>query len=160
MSMRNERLANRATGFTLVELMVTIVIGTILLGIAIPSYQSQIRKSRRVEARNAVLDLASREERFFSTANAYTNDPPSLGYSAFGVANPVGSGYYYLTVTVQAADPTIPQLAGYTITATATGTQQVKDTACQQFIVNQIGQQSSVDGSNVTTTGSASTCWN
>jgi type IV pilus assembly protein PilE len=158
MNMRNERRATRTTGFTLVELMVTIAIGAMLLAIAVPSYQSQIRKSRRVEARNAVLDLASREERFYSTANAYTNDPPSLGYGAFGAATPVGSGYYYLTVTVQAADPTIPRLAGYTLTATATGT-QVKDTACQQFIVNQIGQQSSVDGGNVTTTGSASICW-
>jgi type IV pilus assembly protein PilE len=159
MNMRNERQATRTTGFTLVELMVTIAIGTMLLAIAVPSYQSQIRKSRRVEARNAVLDLASREERFYSTANAYTNDPPSLGYGAFGAATPVGSGYYYLTVTVQAADPAIPQLAGYTITAFATGT-QVKDTACQQFIVNQIGQQSSKDSGGTTTTGSASACWN
>jgi type IV pilus assembly protein PilE len=159
MIMRNNWQATRATGFTLIELMVTIVIASVLLAIAVPSYQSQIRKSRRVEARNALLDLAAREERFFSTANTYTNDPASLGYNAFGAGSPIGSGYYYLKVVPQAADPTIPQQAGYTLTAIATGT-QLKDTACQQFIVNQIGQQSSMDANNVTTTGSASTCWN
>ena len=47
----------RVAGFTLVELMVTILIGAILLAIAVPTYQAQIRKSRRTEARNAVLDL-------------------------------------------------------------------------------------------------------
>ncbi|HHZ88190.1 MAG TPA: prepilin-type N-terminal cleavage/methylation domain-containing protein, partial [Chromatiaceae bacterium] len=37
-------------GFTLIELMVTIVIVAILASIAIPSYTGQIQKSRRAEA--------------------------------------------------------------------------------------------------------------
>lgn len=145
-----------SAGFTLIELMVTIVIATILLSIAIPSYQAQIRKSRRTEARNALLDLAAREERYFSTANAYSQTPADLGYTAFGAANPIGSGYYYLTVTATAAAPATNQLATYTLTATATGT-QVNDTSCRTFTVNQLGQQSSQDGSTNDTT---TTCWN
>jgi len=54
-------------GFTLVELMVTVMIAAILLAIAVPSYQAYIRKSRRTEAKTAVLDLAGREETLFST---------------------------------------------------------------------------------------------
>src|ERR1700733_13568803 len=85
-------------GFTLVELMVVIVIATVLLSIAIPGYQTQIRKSRRTEARTAVLDLASREERFLSTANNYSQTTTDLGYSGtFPVT--VGAGYYTLNVT-------------------------------------------------------------
>ncbi len=54
-------------GFTLIELMVTIMVAAILAAIAVPSYTSQIRKSRRTEARNAVLDAAAREERLFAS---------------------------------------------------------------------------------------------
>ena len=157
MPTKQARASARMAGFTLVELMVTIVIGTILMSIAIPSYQAQIRKSRRTEARNALLDLAGREERYFSTANLYSSTPSDLGYTGFGAANPIGSGYYYLTVTPTAAQPTAapPVLAGYTITATATGT-QLKDTACKTFTVNNLGQQTATDSSGA----AATTCWN
>jgi len=60
--------------------------------------QSQVRKSRRTEARTALLDLAAREERFFSTNSAYTNVPANLGYAGTFPA-PVGSSYYQVNVT-------------------------------------------------------------
>src|SRR5438132_12993393 len=67
------RSSGPAMGFTLIELMVVVAIVTILFSIAIPSYMSYIRQSRRTEAKTAVLDLAGREERFLSTnPTAYT----------------------------------------------------------------------------------------
>src|SRR5215469_3360224 len=91
--------AGSSRGFTLIELMVVVVIATILLSIAVPSYKSQVRQSRRTEAKTAILDLSGREERYLSTnPSAYTNNPTFLGYGGFGVGNPIGSGYYYLTV--------------------------------------------------------------
>ena len=59
MAQRAASRMSRSAGFTLIELMVVVIIATILLSIAIPAYTSQIRKSRRTEARTAVLDLAS-----------------------------------------------------------------------------------------------------
>src|SRR6516164_5379396 len=98
--------ASSSRGFTLIELMVVVVIATILLSIAVPSYMSQIRQSRRTEAKTALLDLAGREERFLTTnPQAYTNVPAQLGYVGFGAANPIGSGYYYLNVCSPAASP-------------------------------------------------------
>lgn len=143
-------------GFTLIELMVTIVIASILLAITVPSYLSEIRKSRRTEARNAVLDLATREERFLSTANIYSQTPTDLGYTG-AFPQPVGSGYYRINVVATAANPAAapPVLAGYTVTATAVGT-QLKDTPCRSFSVNQIGQQTALDSGG----GNADTaCW-
>src|SRR5437016_2759671 len=46
-----------AGGFTLIELMVVVAIATILFSIAIPSYMTYIRQSRRTEAKTAVLVL-------------------------------------------------------------------------------------------------------
>ena len=152
----------RVAGFTLIELMVTILIGAILLGIAVPSYQAQIRKSRRTEARNAVLDLAAREERYYSIYNLYSQLPSDLGYAAptatgttWASVGAIGSGYYTLSVSANAptAGPP-PTPSTYTITATATGA-QLKDTPCQKFQVTNTGQQTALDSSGATTT----TCW-
>ena len=162
MAIRNACKSSRNAGFTLVELMIVVVIGSILLTIAIPAYTSQIRKSRRSEARTAVLDLAAREERFLSTANLYTDVPANLGYpaSAAPMANVlIGSGYYNLSVTLQAALPGPPPVpAGYTITATATDT-QLDDTSCGSISVDQKGQQTAKDSGGSTSATINSTCW-
>src|ERR1700744_2113514 len=106
----NQRTA-RNGGFTLIELMITIVIASILLSVAIPSYQNQVRKSRRTEAKNAVLDLAAREERYLSIYNLYSQQPGDLGYAAPGAATTwagvgaIGSGYYTLNVVAVAPAP-------------------------------------------------------
>jgi len=144
----------RVAGFTLIELMVTIVIAATLLAIAVPSYTSQVRKSRRTEARTAVLDLATREERYFSVNNSYSAQNFDLGYggtatrSAAITGLPVGSGYYTVTVTTTAATTTAQ--AGFQIVATAAGG-QAKDAQCLTFTVDQTGAQSS---------SPSTTCWN
>ena len=89
-------IKTRARGFTLIELLVVVVIGAILLAIAAPTYMTSIRKSRRTDARTALLYLASREERYMSSNNAYTNTAANLGYAALPTT--VGSGYYTVTV--------------------------------------------------------------
>jgi type IV pilus assembly protein PilE len=140
----------RIAGFTLVELMVTITIAAVLLSIAVPSYTAQIRKSRRTEARTAVLDLATREERYFSVNNSYSSKNSDLGYGTDGAAITglaVGGGYYTVTVTLVA---TATGQAGFQIVATAAGA-QAKDTQCQTFTLNQAGAQ---------TSSPSATCWN
>jgi type IV pilus assembly protein PilE len=143
-----------AAGFTLVELMVTVTIAAILFAIAIPSYNSQIRKSRRTEARTALLDLAGREERYLSTNNAYTATAASLGYTAF--PQTVGSGYYTLAAPNVPA-PAAGTVASFTVSVTPiAGTTQANDAQCQSFAVTSTGKQSSADGGGNDTT---STCW-
>jgi type IV pilus assembly protein PilE len=141
-------ITRAARGFTLVELMVVVVIATILLSIAVPSYISQVRQSRRTEAKTAVLDLASREERYFSTNGAiYSVTPTDLGYTGAGFPAPVGSDNYY-TISVcspaAACDPNVnpPPPPSYYITATpVAGSTQAGDTQCQSFSVDSTGQQ-------------------
>jgi len=142
-------------GFTLLELLVVVVIATILMSIAVPSYMTQIRQSRRTEAKTAILDLSGREERYLSTNPAgYTNTPALLGYAGFGVGNPIGSGYYYLTVCSPATATCVPGLnmpnppaaPSYTIVASPVpGQSQVNDLQCQLFAVDATGQQYAVD---------------
>lgn len=153
--MESQHTARWWRGFTLIELMVVVVIATILLAIAVPSYMSQVHQSRRTEAKTAILDLAGREERFLSTnPQGYTDVAAQLGYIGFGAANPIGSGYYYLTVCSPAASPCAganmpnpPAAPSYTIVATPVpGQSQVNDGQCQLFAVDSAGQQYAVDG--------------
>lgn len=140
---------HRAAGFSLIELLTAISIVGILAAIALPAYTSQTRKSRRTEARTALLDLAGREERLFSTTNAYSATAADLGYTSL---SGVGSGYYDVAITVSAGPP-----ATYTIKATpATGKGQEKDTQCASFTVIQTGKQSAADSADA---DASSNCW-
>jgi len=130
----------KSSGFTLIELMIVVVVVSILTSIAIPSYQNSVRKSRRTEAKAAVLDLAGREERFFSANNVYTSIIANLGYGTDTgpmTALPVGTGYYSVTVGV-----TGNPASTYTITANPLTADQQLDTACAFFTVTNTGAQS------------------
>jgi type IV pilus assembly protein PilE len=152
---RNGRIA----GFSLIELMVVVAIASILVAVAVPSYLYEVRKSRRTDAKTALLDLAGREERYFSTNNyAYTTSLTSLGYSPTTFPLTLGSGYYQITTanfTVTTGSSTV--LPTYSITATTmTGTDQAKDTTCASFTVTNTGTQTSLNSGGTDTT---STCW-
>lgn len=144
-------------GFTLIELMVTVLVVAILAAIAVPSYTASVRKSRRSEARTALLDMASREERFNSTNSAYSSTPANLGYTGtFPIT--VGSGFYKVSV-MTCAQVTCTADAGtgaaFLLTATPI-TPQTADTICASFTLDSTGTQ------QVTGTASATpaTCWN
>jgi type IV pilus assembly protein PilE len=138
-------IMTRSSGFSLIELMVAVLIVSVLVGIAVPSYIDKVRKSRRTEAKTALLDLAGREERFYNTNNTYSSTPSDLGYGAVAAAFPmaVGNGYYNVNVAFTAYVPGPPAVAPtYTITATPVGT-QTKDIACATFTLTSTGVQTS-----------------
>ncbi|HEY6923959.1 MAG TPA: type IV pilin protein [Steroidobacteraceae bacterium] len=164
--MSNEKLAMKAfptaqpvdaNGFTLVELLTAMVIVAILMAVAIPSYKAQTQKSRRTEAKTALLDLASREERFNSTNSSYSSTPSNLGYSGTWPLK-VGSGYYQITACVNtttacATDAGTGQ--AFLLTAQPVGA-QASDTQCGSFTLDSTGLQK-VSG---TSSGTPSNCWN
>jgi type IV pilus assembly protein PilE len=161
MQARTQSPLPRTAGFTLIELMIVVVIATILLSIAVPSYMSQIRESRRTDARTALLDLAGREESYNATMNAYTNVATNLGYGGFPAT--IGSGYYQITTPCVAAagaaltcdtNANAPAGPSYYLTATpVAGTSQMGDGQCTSFSVDSQGNQFS------TGSATAQTCW-
>ncbi len=147
-----------SAGFTLTELLIVMVIVAILMAVAVPMYQQQVQQSRRTEATNAVLELASREEKYFSVNNNYSADPTQLGYSSSvtSFTPPVSTGTYY-QITVDVPTPEAGVAPSYTITATpAAGSPQLNDTNCQTFSITQTGVQSATNSAG---SDSTATCW-
>lgn len=68
----------KPAGFTLVELMIVIAIISILAMIAIPAYNSSITKTRRADGQAALMDIMSKEERYFTENNTYTTNLAQL----------------------------------------------------------------------------------
>lgn len=150
-------------GFSLIELVVAMLIAAILAAVAIPAYSNYTRKAHRVEAKNALLDMASLEERFMSTNNNYSQLSSDLGYGTTTTTLPItiGSGYYQITTltasaaTAPTSTTTVGTPATYTIQVTAFG-DQMKDTTCRTFKVIQTGAQTAFDSSG---TDQSATCW-
>lgn len=152
-AMKVGRAFLRHRGFTLIELMIVVAAIAILTTIALPSYQSYVIKSRRTDAKNGLLDLASREERYFSVNNTYTTDLSLLGYGVAANTTSVAinaSGQSYYTLNATAATATT-----YTATAVPTGA-QAADTTCATYQIDQLGTQTNWSGTTqITGTG----CW-
>lgn len=137
-------------GFTLIEVMIVVVIVAILAAVAIPSYQNSVQKTRRADAKEALLSAAALQERYFFSKNAYANSVANLG-----VPSTSSEGHYTISIGSTVLCGTDPKYPCYTITATATGP-QLDDTQCRTFTVTQTGKKASKAADNSDTTD---ICW-
>ncbi|MFV9682536.1 type IV pilin protein [Pseudomonas sp. NY15367] len=144
-------------GFTLLEVMITVVIIGILAAIVYPSYQEYVLRSNRAEGMALLNDAAARQERYYAQTNRYVNsqnDIDKLGLSAEttgegeSATKTVRSATGKYTLTVAARSGT----AGYLLTATPLGA-QTRDTKCGNLTLNDQGVKGK-SGSN-----SVSDCW-
>lgn len=126
-------------GFTLIEVMITVVILGILVAIAVPSYSSFITKSRRGDATNMLLDVAGEQQRFLSEQTRYARSLTELGYSNDSM--PSENGFYAISVSV----PNPPTT--FVLTATpVVGEAQENDTECGAFTLRSNGVQGADGG--------------
>jgi len=110
---------SNAKGFTLIELMITVVIIGILTMIAIPQYGQYVIRGNRAAAEAFMMDVANREKQYLLDARSYAPDLPTLTMT---VPTNV-SNYYTITITPVAGPP-----PSYTITATpVVGSKQAND---------------------------------
>lgn len=69
---KNNVKIHRPSGFTLIELMIVVAIVAILAVLVVPSYQEHVNRAKRAEGRAFLLDIASRQERFYTQYSSYT----------------------------------------------------------------------------------------
>lgn len=142
------RANHRQRGVTLMELLVVIAIVAILASIAIPTYRRYLVRTQRSEAKIALLQLQTAQEKFYMQNNTFTDDLTSASPDGLGLLAVTETGKY--DVVIDLGDD------GQTYTATATphaGGGQTDDTDCNGFSINQRGTKGN------TGTGAPQTCW-
>jgi len=131
----------RESGFTIIELMFVLVIISILLALAYPSYVDYVRKSKRGEAQQLLMNWSVNQEIFRSNNPEYA--------TAVQLPVPTHDDYVF---TMPARNAT-----AFTLQAAAQGDQandQAKDdTACSTLNLNSAGLKYSGGDTAVTI------CW-
>lgn len=145
-------------GFTLIEMMIVVVIIAILATVAVPSYQEQVRKGKRADGKGMLLDLASKQERFYTQFSSYTGtlqrasgcSGASCGLGADDNFSP--EDYYTVAITATPAgcSPTGTLCTGYTATATPSNW---VDEKCTSLTLTHTATKSN------TGSGSVDYCW-
>ena len=129
------QLARPPRGFTLIEIMVVVALVGILASIALTSYQSSARKSRRYAAQSCLMEQAQYMERYYTSANnpmSYTGAvlPPATCQTNL-------ASYYTFSLTRASQ--------AFSVQAAAIGTQN-GDTGCTTLSVTQAASRSPSTG--------------
>jgi type IV pilus assembly protein PilE len=100
-------------GFTLVELMITVVIVGILAAVAYPSYDKFVTKGRRSDAQQLLTEIASKEAQYLFDARSYT---ATLGTGGLNIARSKWTctsncTNQYYTVTLSSAPGSVDNTA-------------------------------------------------
>jgi type IV pilus assembly protein PilE len=151
-------MMKKQNAFTLIELMITVAIVGILAGIAYPSYQDSVMKSRRADAKGALLGFANAMERHFTETSSYCNAAATtVGTCTNATGNPTiysstspvdgGTAYYNLTINAATAST-------YTLYASPTGAQA--SDKCGTLTITQTGAKNVVSAATGIT---AADCW-
>jgi type IV pilus assembly protein PilE len=129
---------SRARGITLIELMVVVVIVGILAAFAYPSFQQQVRETRRADGKAMLMETAQQLERCYTRFARYDN-------AACAVVLPAASGEGFYSVDASALSA-----SAFTLQATPQG-DQANDAACGVLSLTSTGVQGAE--------GDAGECW-
>ena len=124
--------------------MITVAIIGILASIAIPGYQGSVMKSRRADAKGALLGYANTMERHFTVNNTYVGAPANTG-----------TDYYDITVSTNPA----ATINTYTLNATPKVDGPQAGDKCGTLTLTHTGVKCPSDDPTSTCTSHTAGCW-
>jgi type IV pilus assembly protein PilE len=138
----------RSRGITLLELLVTLLLVSVIVALALPGYRRHVVRVNRAEALTALLQLQDAEEKFYLRHDAYTNNVGAVPPVGLGISSLSASNKYQLSVALA------PDGQSYIATATPTRDGgQAMDLECLAFSIDARGRRA------VSGTREAGYCW-
>ena len=121
--------AARASGFTMIDILIAIAIVGILASIAWPAYTSAVRKGNRSAAEAHLSDIAQREQQYLLDQRSFAPDLATLGVVTPDTVVP----HYTISIVVSGGPP-----PSFTATATPVGS-QAADLSGQALTITNTG---------------------
>jgi type IV pilus assembly protein PilE len=137
----------KVLGFTMVELLTVVAIVGVLSAIAYPQYTQHLRKGKRAQVMAFMLDMAGREQQYFTDARSYALDSGGTkAYTTLNLTLPTELSPYYVVTTAARTGVT----PSFQITATAvTTSDQAKDKqsgyTIKALTIDETGSKQTVD---------------
>ena len=148
--------SRRSSGFTLIELMITVAIVAILASVALPSYTSYIARAKRADARTQLVQVAQFMQRFYTANDQYQLDRSAVSVvtripAALARSPADGTALYTLAVVTTATtyELTMSPVAGLTMA----------NDDCGSFTLNSRGVRGVVVATVVGSTTLRDKCW-
>jgi type IV pilus assembly protein PilE len=132
----HSRTHRRHRGFTLIEMMITVVVIAILAGIALPSYREQIARGKRSDVQTALIEDAAYMQRYYAANNTYlaVNGVTLQLPTTQSPGAPAAANY---TITVDPA----PNTTDTTFRLTATPVGSMVNDKCGSFTYDNLGRK-------------------
>ena len=111
----------RMSGFTLIELMVTMAIIAILAAVAYPSYVDYVRRGVRSQGQQYLMDLAQRQEQFFIDQRAYAANVTGANSLNLPLPAELAGKYDAAQITIIAGPPAGFRIALSPVAGTTVG---------------------------------------
>ena len=153
------KFSARMSGFTLIELMITVTVVAILAAIALPSYERYIAKARRANARTQLVQVAQFMQRFYAANDNFSKDragndvitqvPASLKQSP-----PDSAKIYDLSIPATSLSATRFEIRMVPVAGGVMGSDE-----CGAFTLTSTGVRGVLVGGVVGSTTLRDTCW-
>ena len=130
------------TGFTLIELMITVAIIGIIIAVALPSYQTYVQRTKRGLAAVCLQELSQFMERRYATSLTYSG----AALPTVACTTDLAQSYVFEFATAQ------PTASTFVIQATPAGG-QIGDTKCATISLSHSGVKT------VSGTDTVANCW-